>query len=344
MISVAIVGASGYTGLELLRLLSYHPEVEVTTITSRELAGKCLSEVYGFSGKFASLIFEEPDPEVICKKAQAVFLCLPAGKSQEMARIFLENDLKVIDLSADFRFKNLEVYQKTYKIEHKFPELAQKAVYGLPEIYGEEIKEASLIGNPGCYPTSVLIPLIPLLMEGLIEKEEIIVDSKSGTSGAGRKAENYYSFCEVNEDFKAYKVADHRHTPEMEEKLSQFAGTSIRLIFTPHLLPVNRGIFSTIYVKFRASLNRVYEYLRDFYKDKPFVEVLSLGRYPRISEVRGTNFCKFSLFEDKERGRGIILSVIDNLVKGASGQAIQNLNLIMGLPEDLGLPKSPLFV
>lgn len=344
MIKVAIVGASGYTGLELLRLLSFHPEVEVTAITSRELAGKSLSEVYGFSGRFSSLIFEEPEPKVISEKAQAVFLCLPAGKSQEMAIIFLENGLKVVDLSADFRFKNLEIYHKTYKIAHKFPELVQKAVYGLPEIYGEEIKRASLVGNPGCYPTSILLPLIPLLKEGLIEKEGLIADSKSGTSGAGRKAENYYSFCEVNEDFKAYKVAEHRHTPEIEEKLSQFAGTSLKLIFTPHLLPINRGIFSTIYVSYRAPLNRVYEYLRDFYIDKPFVEVLPLGRYPRLSEVRGTNLCKVSLFEDKERGRGIILSVIDNLVKGASGQAIQNLNLMMGLPEDLGLPKSPLFV
>lgn len=344
MISVAIVGASGYTGLELLRLLNYHPEFDVPLITSRDLAGKSLSEVYGLSGRFSSLVFEEPHPEAIAERAQAVFLCVPAGTAQEMARIFIDKGLKVVDLSADFRFKNLEIYQKTYKIEHRFPELAQRAVYGLSEIYAEEIKGASLVGNPGCYPTSVLLPLIPLVSENLIDRENIIVDSKSGTSGAGRKAEAAYSFCEVNEDFRAYKVAGHRHTPEMEEKLTEIAGSPVRIVFTPHLLPVNRGILSTIYVQFRASLERAYEYLRDFYRDRPFVEVLPPQSYPRLAEVRGTNLCKFSLFEDRERGRGIILSVIDNLVKGASGQAIQNLNLMFGLSEDTGLPKSPLLV
>ncbi|MFN3567903.1 MAG: N-acetyl-gamma-glutamyl-phosphate reductase, partial [Caldimicrobium sp.] len=201
-----------------------------------------------------------------------------------------------------------------------------------------------LIGNPGCYPTSILLPLIPLIKESLIEKENIIVDSKSGTSGAGRKSENYYSFCEVNEDFKAYKIAEHRHTPEIEEKLSFFAKEKIQVIFTPHLLPINRGILSTLYVKFRTKLEEIHSFLKAFYQEKIFVEILPLGSYPRLAEVRGTNFCKIALFEDKLRKQGIIISVLDNLIKGASGQAIQNLNLMYNLPEDTGLPKAPLFV
>lgn len=344
MIPVGILGASGYTGLELLRLLSLHPEVEVTVITSREFKGKTLHEAFGFSGRFSNLIFEEPEPEKIVERVKAVFLCVPSGTAFKLARIFLEKGVKVIDLSADFRFKDIHLYEKTYGLKHEEPELLEKAVYGLPEIFGEEIKKSELVGNPGCYPTSVLLPLLPLLKEGLIEKDFIIVDSKSGTSGAGRKAENYYSFCEVNEDFKAYKVAGHRHTPEMEEKLSLIKGEPVKLVFTPHLLPINRGILSTIYVRYRAPLEKVYEFLKAFYQNKPFVEVLPLGRYPRLSEVRGTNLCKISLFEDKERRVGIILSVIDNLVKGASGQAIQNFNLMFSLPEELGLPKTPLFV
>ncbi len=299
MIQVGIIGASGYTGLELLRLLENHPEVKVEVITSRELVGKTLKEVFHFSGRFSELSFEEPDPERISKRVNVVFLCVPSGTAQEMAEKFLKHGVKVIDLSADFRFKDLKLYEKTYKIEHRFPELAKKAVYGLSEIYTEEIKKASLVGNPGCYPTSILLPLIPLLKEGLIESDLIIADSKSGTSGAGRKAENYYSFCEVNEDFKAYKVAGHRHTPEMEEKLSEASGKSIKIIFTPHLLPLNRGIFSTIYVKFKTSIDKIYEYLKVFYKDRAFIEILPLGSYPRLSEVKGTNLCKIALLKIK---------------------------------------------
>ncbi len=342
MIPVSVIGASGYTGLELLRLLSNHPDFEVINITSREFAHKTVEEVFGLSGRYGSLRFIEPDWDLIANSSKAVFLCLPNGKSQEIVRIFLEKGLKVIDLSADFRFKDPKIYERTYDISHKEPELLKEAVYGLPEIYAEEIRVTALVGNPGCYPTSILLCLLPLIKEGLIEKEDIIIDSKSGTSGAGRRSENYYSFCEVNEDFKAYKVASHRHTPEIEEKLSFFAKEEVKVVFTPHLLAVNRGILSTIYVKFKISLEEVYEFLKEFYKSKPFVEILSLGKYPRLGEVRGSNLCKISLFEDRERRRGIILSVIDNLIKGASGQAIQNLNLMFGLPEDRGLPKTPI--
>lgn len=344
VISVAIIGARGYTGYELIRLLSNHPQVQITLITSRELAGKKLKTLYGLQGEIGELVFTSPHPDLISEKAEVAFLCVPSGKAQELAYALFKKGLKIIDLSADFRFSDLSIYERVYKIPHLYPELSAKAVYGLSEIYTEEIKSAPVIGNPGCYPTSALLPLIPLLKEGLIERESIIIDAKSGTSGAGRKAENYYSFCEINEDFKAYKVAEHRHTPEMEEKLSFFAKASVKVVFTPHLLPINRGILSTIYVKYRTTLEKVQDFLSNFYQGKPFVEVLPLGTYPRLAEVRGTNMCKISLFEDRERGQGIILSVIDNLVKGASGQAIQNLNLMYNLPEDIGLPKVPLFV
>ncbi|MBO8144478.1 MAG: N-acetyl-gamma-glutamyl-phosphate reductase [Thermodesulfobacterium sp.] len=344
MIRAAVIGATGYTGLELIRLSENHPYLEISVITSREKAGKSLKKTFAWSGKYADLVFEEPVVEKIAEKVQVAFLCVPSGKAQEMAHFFLQRGVKVIDLSADFRFKNPKSYENTYNTKHNYPELCEKAVYGLTEIFGEEIRKTELVANPGCYPTSALLPLIPLIKNGLIEKEPIIIDSKSGTSGAGRKAENYYSFCEVNEDFKAYKIASHRHNPEIEEKLNLFSDEQIQTIFTPHLLPINRGIFSTIYVKFKTEAEEIYKILREFYKESPFVEIVPMGEIPRIAEVKGTNLCKIGIFEDKKRGWGIIVSVIDNLIKGASGQAIQNFNLMFGFPEDTGLPKTPLFV
>lgn len=344
MVKAAVIGATGYTGLELIRLSENHPYLEISIITSREKSGKSLKEVFSWDGKYADLVFEEPNVEKIVEKVEIAFLCVPSGKAQEMTYFFLQKGIKVIDFSADFRFKNVQVYENTYNIKHIYPELCKKAVYGLTEIFREEIKEAELVANPGCYPTSVLLPLIPLIKETLIEKDPIIIDSKSGTSGAGRKAENYYSFCEVNEDFKAYKIAEHRHNPEIEEKLSFFANTEIKAIFTPHLLPINRGIFSTIYVKFRTKAEEIYEFLKKHYENSLFVEIVPMGKIPRITEVKGTNLCKIGIFEDKKRNFGIIVSVIDNLIKGASGQALQNFNVMFGFPEDTGLPKVPMFV
>lgn len=344
MIKTAVIGATGYTGLELIRLAENHPYLQISTITSREKIGKTLKEVFKWKGKYADLVFENPEPEKIAEKNQVVFLCVPSGKAQELAEVFLKKGLKVIDFSADFRFQNVHTYEITYNIKHLFPYLCKKAVYGLPEIFREEIKKADLIANPGCYPTSVLLPLIPLVKNRLIEEEPIIVDSKSGTSGAGRKSENYYSFCEINEDFKAYKIAEHRHNPEIEEKLNLFTDRQIQVVFTPHLLSINRGIFSTIYLKFRTSVEEIYNVLSEFYKESPFIEIVPLGNIPRIAEVRGTNLCKIGIFEDRKRGFGIIVSVIDNLIKGASGQAIQNFNLMFGFSEDIGLPKTPLFL
>lgn len=344
MIKAAVIGATGYTGLEILRLSENHPYLKIEVITSREQKGKTLKEVYNWDGKYGNLIFEDPKEEEIAERVEVVFLCVPSGKAQDLAYKFLKKNIKVIDFSADFRFKNVKTYEETYGISHLYKELSEKAVYGLTEIYEQEIKNASLVANPGCYPTSVLLPLIPLVKENLVVSEEVVVDSKSGVSGAGRKAEVDYSFCEVNEDFKAYKIASHRHTPEIEEKLSFFSKKEIKVIFTPHLMPINRGIFSTIYFKSKGTWEDVYECLESFYNNKPFVKLCPKGVIPTISEVKGTNLCKIGVFEDKKRGWFILVSVIDNLVKGASGQALQNFNVMFNFPEDLGLPTSPLFV
>lgn len=344
MIKAAIIGATGYTGLELIRLSENHPYLEISVITSREHIGKKLKEFNNWSGKYANLVFEEPLVDKIAEKIEVAFLCVPSGVAQEMAYSFLQKKVKIIDFSADFRFKNVKTYEQTYQRRHSYPELCEKAVYGLSEIFQEEIKKANLVANPGCYPTSVLLPLIPLIKKNLIDKSPIIVDSKSGTSGAGRKSEDYYSFCEINEDFKPYKIAEHRHNPEIEEKLSLFLGKKIKVVFTPHLLPINRGLLSTIYVKFKTKVEEIHNFLKEFYKKCSFIDVLPLGCIPRISEVKGTNLCKIGVFEDKKRNFGIIVSVIDNLIKGASGQALQNFNLMFGFSEDTGLPKVPLFV
>ncbi len=344
MIKAAVIGASGYTGLELIRLSENHPYLEISIITSREHAGKKLKDFNNWNGKYADLIFEEPVIEKIAEKIEVAFLCVPSGIAQEMAQIFLQKRVKVIDFSADFRFKNIKIYEETYRRKHLYPELCKKAVYGLSEIFQEEIKKADLVANPGCYPTSVLLPLIPLIKNDLIEESPIIIDSKSGTSGAGRKSENYYSFCEINEDFKAYKIAQHRHNPEIEEKLSFFSTKSIEAVFVPHLLPINRGLLSTIYVRFKTKVEEIHRFLKEFYQECAFVEIMPLGYIPRISEVKGTNLCKISVFEDKKRNFGIIISVLDNLIKGASGQALQNFNLMFGFSENIGLSKVPFFV
>ncbi|WP_255592177.1 N-acetyl-gamma-glutamyl-phosphate reductase [Thermosulfurimonas sp. F29] len=343
VVRVAVVGATGYTGLELLRLAAGHPEIRVTVATSRREAGKTLSEYWGFSPLPYEVRITSPDPDHLAAEAEVAFLCVPHGTAQEMAAELLSRGIKVIDLSADFRIPDPEVYQRWYETPHRFPGLLSEAVYGLSEIHREEIRRARLVANPGCYPTAALLPLVPLVREGLVEPRDILIDAKSGVSGAGRKAEVSLSFCEVNEDFRAYRVAAHRHTPEMEAELTRAAGSEVRVLFTPHLTPMQRGIFATIYAYPRTGEGEIHEALRDFYAESPFVEVLPPGRVPRVAEVRGTNLCRIGLRLDHRTGRLVLLSVIDNLVKGASGQALQNLNLVQGWPEDLGLPRAPVF-
>ncbi len=343
MPKVAIVGATGYTGLELLRILASHPKVEVTSVTSRKEKGKPLKEIFPFEERFGDLVFEEPIPEKIATKAELAFLCVPHGAAAETAKALLARGLKVIDLSADFRLKDPQVYREWYKSPHQAEGLLKDAVYGLSEIYRDEIKNARLIANPGCYPTASLLPLVPLLKMGLISPEGIIIDAKSGVSGAGRSAKLRLIFCEVNEDFCAYNVAVHRHTPEIEQELSRAAGKEIRINFTTHLVPMNRGILATIYATPLAEEKVLHRALQDFYAESPCVRVLPLGEFPRTAYVRGTNLCLIALKLDPRTGKLIVLSAIDNLVKGASGQAVQNLNLMYSFPEDLALETRSVF-
>ncbi len=344
MLKVAIVGASGYTGVELIRLLSNHPEIEITAVTSEQSAGKSIAEVFpSLSGVFEKTL-EHISIEEISAKADLVFTALPHQKAMDYVPKFLELGKKVIDLSADFRIKDAATYGAWYE-EHKASELLKEAVYGLPELHRTEIKNARLVANPGCYPTSAILALAPLLKNGLIDASSIVIDSKSGVSGAGRSVTQDTHFTEVNEGFKAYRVGEHRHTPEIEQELSILAGSQITVSFTPHLLPVNRGILSTIYASVKAdvtedSILRIFD---EFYAEERFVRVYPKGSFPNINNVKGSNFCDIGVKLDKRTNRVVIVSAIDNLTKGASGQAIQNMNIMYGFPEDTALRGLPLF-
>ena len=344
MVRVGIYGGSGYTGQELLRLLSRHPGVEVTALTSRKYRGQRINKVYPALLGIAGQTFMDASPDEVAALCEIVFLAVPHGEAMASAPRFLDRGVKVIDLSADFRLRRIDIYEKWYQ-KHTASSLISHAVYGLPELYREAIGPANLVANPGCYPTSVILGLAPLLREGKIRLDSIIVDSKSGTSGAGRDPQLGSLFCEVNEGFKAYKVAAHRHTPEIEQELSALAGQDVRVSFVPHLIPVNRGILSTIYGTLDGSLaaSELHDIYRKFYEKEYFVRVCEAGTFPNISSVRGSNFCDIGLAVEQKTGRVIIVSVIDNLIKGAAGQAIQNMNLILGLPETTALDLVPLF-
>ena len=337
MIQAAIIGGSGYTGLELLRLLSGHSGVEVTAVTSRTEAGRAVREVFPSLGREADLVYVPPDDPAVTE-AGFVFTALPHQAAATAVNRAVEAGQRVIDLSADFRFRDPAVYQAAYG-PHPCPELTRQAVYGLVEIYGEEISRAQVVGNPGCYPTCALLPLIPLLREKLIEGEGIIIDAASGVSGAGRTAAVASLMTEAGEDFKAYKVAGHRHQPEIEQELTAAACREVHVVFTPHLAPMSRGMLATIYARPTGGLAAILDCWRAFYKDAAFVEILEPGNWPRTVAVRGSNVCHLSAALDETAGRLILLSAIDNLTKGASGQAVQCLNLMAGLDETAGLPR-----
>ncbi len=336
--NVGIYGASGYTGQELLRILLSHPHVSVTAVTSRQYKGMAVSDLYPVFTDRTDLVFIDASPEEVAEAADFVFLALPHGGAMRVASHFLEAGKKVVDLSADFRLRNVATFEAWYQ-KHGAPDLIREAVYGLPELYREAIRAARFVANPGCYPTSVILGFAPLLKEGWIDPETLIADSKSGVSGAGREAVIGSLFCEVDEGFKAYKVGQHRHTPEIEQELGVLAGREVLLSFTPHLLPVNRGILSTLYARLThtAATADVLDLYRRFYREEPFVRVYREGSVPNISSVRGTNFCDLGVVSDRRTGRVVVLAAIDNLVKGASGQAVQNMNLMCGFPEDAGL-------
>lgn len=345
MLNVAIVGASGYTGLELIRLLDRHPEVVVNCVTSEQSAGKRISDVFPVLRGRCDLILEPLEPSAIAAKSDLIFTALPHQAAMLVVPAFLAAGKKVIDLSADYRLHDPAVYEAWYE-PHKNPELLPEAVFGLPELRRDLIRSARLVANPGCYPTSIILGLKPLLERKLIEITSIISDSKSGTSGAGRSAKVDSLYCEVNDSFKAYGVGGvHRHTPEIEQELSELAGQSVTITFTPHLVPMDRGILSTIYATPTKVLttDELVQLYADAYRHEPFVRLLPKGQFPATAFVRGSNFCDIGVALDQRTNRIIIVSAIDNLVKGASGQAVQNMNLICGFPETLGLEGLALF-
>jgi len=339
---VAIIGASGYSGEVLVQLLLNHPHAELVAVTSRQNAGQTLAQVFP---KFAShpksktLRFSEPNVELLAKQADVVFLALPHGVAAEYAVPLLNAGCVVIDLSADFRLKSAEIYKDFYAHDHPAPELLKKSVYGLPEIYRDEIKKSLLIASPGCYPTSILLPTIPLLKAGLVKPTGIIADSLSGVSGAGRKAEIDYLFCECNESVRPYGVPKHRHLSEIEEQLSLAAGTKVVMQFTPHLIPVNRGILTTLYLTPEKSADpeKISARYKKAYGSEPFVRLLEGKALPDTKNVVGTNVIEIAWRLDPRTGRLVVMSAEDNLVKGASGQAVQSMNILCGWPETAGL-------
>ena len=341
---VGIIGATGYTGVELLRLLLRHPEVEVTALTSQKYAGVPIDQVFPSLMKHLPLKCEELNVDQISKKADFIFTAVPHKTAMEVVPLFYRQGKKVVDLSADFRLKDAAIYEKWYQ-KHTSADLLPESVYGLPELHREKIRNAKIVGNPGCYPTGALIGLIPMVKKGLISLESIVVDAKSGVSGAGRDLVLESLFCEVNEGVKAYKIFAHRHTPEIDQELSQIVQKEIKVTFVPHLLPMDRGILSTIYVRLikKMKTEELLNTFQDAYREEPFIRVYPKGKLPNTKDLRGSNFCDIGVIVSEPDDRAVIVTAIDNLVKGASGEAVQNMNIVLGYPETMGLDVLPLF-
>ncbi len=331
--NISVIGATGYSGAELMRILSGHKKVNIAHAVSKSFAGKRMSDIYPsfFSCDYT---LEKLDINAICKDSDIVFTCLPHGTSSQVVPQLIAQGVKVIDLSGDFRYNDAAVYEKWYNTKHEAAHLLEQSVYGLPELYRDQIKKTNLVGNPGCYTTSAILALTPLLKAGLIDSRSIIIDAKSGTTGAGRSEKLPLLHSEVSESFKAYGVATHRHTSEIEQELSIAAGNEIALSFTPHLLPIKRGILSTIYASTSASQSQI-EKAYEVYTSEPFVQIVS--ELPEIKHVVGSNNCAIGFKLDERTGRIIIVSCIDNLIKGAAGQAVQNMNIMCGYNENEGL-------
>jgi N-acetyl-gamma-glutamyl-phosphate reductase len=338
MFKIAVIGASGYTGLELLRLLSQHPKVSLISVTSRQYAGQSVQEVFPSLKNHVNLVFDSLDPGKVAGDSDLVFTAVPHQASMEIVPKILDRDCRVVDLSADFRLADVSTYEAWYQA-HTASGLLKDAVYGLPELFRTQIATSRLVANPGCYPTSIALALCPLLEQKWIDPKSIIIDSKSGTSGAGRSLKQDFLFCEVNEGFKSYGLPKHRHVPEIEQTLSQAANCPVTVTFTPHLLPVNRGILSTCYASKSTSfsLEELYHCYCQRYQNETFVRILPPGQLPNIIHVTGSNYCDIGFSIDDRTNRVVVISVIDNLIKGAAGQAIQNMNLLFKLPENMGL-------
>jgi len=341
MLKIGIVGGTGYTGVELLRILSQHPEVSIEAITSRKEAGMDVAQLFPSLRGRIELKFSDP-AEANLDKCDVVFFATPNGIAMKQVPSLLDAGVRIIDLAADFRIKDIAVWEKWYGMPHACPELVAEAVYGLPEINRDRIKTAQLIANPGCYPTAVQLGFLPLVESGAVDLDHLVADAKSGVSGAGRNAEIHTLFAEAADNFKAYGVSGHRHLPEIRQGLSQAAKHPIGLTFVPHLTPMIRGIHATLYAKLlkEVDLQALYE---NRYVNEPFVDVLPAGSHPETRSVRGSNLCRIAVHRPQGGDTAVILSVTDNLVKGAAGQAVQNMNLMFGLPETLAITQAPLF-
>ena len=340
MIKVGIVGGTGYTGVELLRLLSQHPEVSLSAITSRQDAGKAVSQVFPNLRGRVDIAFSDPNTANL-KQCDVVFFATPNGIAMKDAPALLESGVKVIDLAADFRIKDIGLWEQWYAMTHTSPQWVEKAVYGLPEVNRETIKKAQLVANPGCYPTAVQLAFIPLIKAGVVNPATLIADAKSGVSGAGRKSEVHTLFSEASDNFKAYGVNGHRHLPEITEQLNNIHNKPVNLIFTPHLTPLIRGIHATCYATLTdldVDLQALFE---QHYHNEPFVDVMPFGSHPETRSVRASNYCRIALHRPQNGHTVVVLSIIDNLVKGAAGQAVQNMNLMCGFAETLGLTQVP---
>ena len=337
-IRVAVVGGTGYAGFELVALLQQHPKVELIAITSQSYAGQCIDEVFPALRGVSSLVCEPLDLESLVARADCMFVALPHKTAMEVVAPLVRAGKRVVDLSADFRFRDAAVYEQWYQ-EHTAKDLLVEAVYGLPELHRDKIRSARLVGNPGCYPTGVILAAAPLLAAEAVDSDSLIADCKSGVSGAGRTPTLTTHFCETNEGFKAYKVGEHRHTPEIEQELSSLAGRVIKVVFTPHLVPMSRGILTTLYANLSGRVNdeEIEGFYQKAYGNAPFVRVLNPGQLPSTLHVRGTNYCDIGWRLEPRTGRIIAISAIDNLTRGASGQAICNMNLMFGFDEDEGL-------
>ena len=345
MIKAGIIGATGYVGQELVRILSHHPEVEIKALTSQNHNNQIYNSIYENFNKICEMKCNENEFETITNQLDIIFLTLPHGVTSKLLTDSILKIVKVIDLSADFRLKSVEKYEEWYKIKHNNKDLLNKAVYGLSEWKRKEISVSRLIANPGCYPTCVLLCLLPLIKEGILELDNIIIDAKTGVSGAGRSLNLTTHFSECNESIKAYNVTSHRHTPEIEQQLGELYGNEISVTFTPHLIPMNRGILCTCYgnLKQPYSYDEIESIYEKYYHNEFFIRLTKKGVFPETKWVKGSNYCDIGFTLHKSNGKIIIIGAIDNLVKGAAGQAVQNMNLMFNLEENIGLKSIPMF-
>lgn len=347
MIKVSIIGATGYVGVELVRLLAQHTDVELVYLSSQSYEGQDIADLYPSLKGTISKKLVAMDVESFARDSDVVFTSLPHGASDVVIPQLYDAGVKVVDMSGDFRYDDVSVYEKWYGTTHSRPDLLDVSVYGLPELHKERIKKASLVGNPGCYTTCSILSAAPLLKAGLVQHTNMIFDAKSGVTGAGAKPSATSHFCEVDESMKAYNVAKHRHTSEIEQELSKVAGDEILISFTPHLLPIKRGIFATVYMnlaKKGTTVQQIADAYAQAYQDEPFVTIMQPGTLPEIKHVTGSNRCAIGFVVDERLNRVVVCAVIDNLVKGAAGQAIQNMNLMFGLEETKGLPMAGMYL